>query len=240
MRRGWHWTLDPLKNEWAKQQRYLMISQIKIFRIEGLTDDLEAYLYHWGLDSSISPCAEGPGSSISIYHTLCFPHLRHHRATVAPDAAASQSCAQRQGVSRLLSVSLPVCQRRICFPEALADSPSYLFDQNEATWPGIATELYPAGVALVLEAGFASMEERGGIGGRVGNQKGFPQTTHVLGIQEILNLFCNFHISTLWNKIMFMKSRFSWLSHLDSSLLSLLDDGELFFHLIHSFIYLPN
>ena len=29
------------------------------------------------------------------------------------------------------------------------------------------------------------------------DQKGFPQTTHVLGIQEILNLFCNFHISTL-------------------------------------------
>lgn len=81
------------------------------------------------------------------------------------------------------------------------------------------------------------MEERGGIGGRVvlQNSKELPTGHKGSGYPRNLKPF---HASTLWNEIMFMRKRFSCLLDLESCLLSLLNGGELFSHLMNEFIHL--
>lgn len=66
------------------------------------------------------------------------------------------------------------------------------------------------------------MEERGRIGGNVGNQEFFKH----IGYSRNFEPFLQFHASVLWNKIMFMGSRFSQLSDLESRLHSLVDRRE--------------
>lgn len=84
------------------------------------------------------------------------------------------------------------------------------------------------------------MEERGGIGGGVvlQNSKEFPTGHKGIGYPGNFKPFLQLHASTLWNEIMFMRNRFSCLLDLESCLLSLLNGGELFLHLMNEFIHL--
>lgn len=124
------------------------------------------------------------------FHPASWTSHGHHSSRQHTFAKLCSKAGCKQASLKILPS--PVCQRRTYFPEVLADSPLHLIGQNGATWPELATERHPAGLAQVLKAGFASTEERGGIGGKVGSRKCFPQATQVLGIQKTLNLFWNF------------------------------------------------